>query len=379
MAAGDDDTTHVYCPSFQTPKGRVDDDDGGAFRSKGVALREPFAKYSGPKRLVHEIEYGFRLSLEVKRLEPDVVISANTPLVAAVVFHLFLAMARIPVALWQQDIYSVAMAKHLERGAGLLGRAVGAFLKECEKRLLRSSDHVVVISDDFLDTLRRWKVDLENVSVVENWAPLDELPRGDRPNQWSERQGIERHETVFLYAGTLGLKHEPSLLLDLARAFKGRKDVRVVVASEGIGATWLDEARDDDDPIELLPFQPYEELPHMLASADVLLVLLEEDAGAFSVPSKVLTYHCAGRPILGAMPQENLASRIIRENGSGVTVPPGDGQMFVAEAKRLADDPSLRAAMGESGRQYAEATFDIERIVDRFEKMVTTATSTTER
>ena len=40
----------------------------------------------------------------------------------------------------------------------------------------------------------------------------------------------------------------------------------------------------------------------MLASADVLVALLETDAGAFSVPSKVLTSLSAGRPILAAIP-----------------------------------------------------------------------------
>ena len=45
----------------------------------------------------------------------------------------------------------------------------------------------------------------------------------------------------------------------------------------------------------------------MLAAADVLLVLLDASARTFSVPSKVLMYLCAGRPILGgAMPLDNL-------------------------------------------------------------------------
>jgi glycosyltransferase involved in cell wall biosynthesis len=116
----------------------------------------------------------------------------------------------------------------------------------------------------------------------------------------------------------------------------------------------------------LFGFQPYEDLPDMLATADIVLVLLEPEAGAFSVPSKVLTYHCAGRPILGAMPAENLASRIIESNRSGIVVEPDDAAAFVAAAHLLVDDPDLRATMGRSGRRYAETTFDIERIGDRF-------------
>ena len=54
----------------------------------------------------------------------------------------------------------------------------------------------------------------------------------------------------------------------------------------------------------LLPYQPFGRLSEVLASADVLVALLESDAGAYSVPSKVLTYLAAGRPILGAIPAE---------------------------------------------------------------------------
>ena len=55
----------------------------------------------------------------------------------------------------------------------------------------------------------------------------------------------------------------------------------------------------------------------MLASATVLIGILEEDAGVFSVPSKVLSYLCAGRPIVLCAPAENLASRTLLEAEAG--------------------------------------------------------------
>jgi len=181
---------------------------------------------------------------------------------------------------------------------------------------------------------------------------------------------------VFLYAGTLGLKHQPSLLLDVAREFAGRDDVRVLVASEGLGATWLGEQRQGDE-VELLPFQPFESLPEMFATADVLLVLLEPAAGVYSVPSKVLSYTCAGRPILGSMPPENLASRNITSMGIGLVAGAGDSDAFVAHARVLADDPLLRKSMGDKARCYAERDFDIDSITDRFESLLRQSTRRT--
>jgi len=368
LAATGHRVTHVYCGSFQTPHGAVGDGDGSTgFDSISIDLGHDFAKYSFLQRSRDEIRYGVRFCRLVTRLRPDVVVSANTPLLAALVIQLYLLARRIPVVFWQQDIYSMAMRQHLAARAGTVGSLVGAGFQLVEKFLARTSAWVVVISDDFLGTLRQWRVDESRVSVIENWAPLDEVPVMQRPNDWSERHGFADGETVLLYAGTLGLKHQPAMLLELGRAFVDRSDVRVVVASEGIGADWLRQRITDRREVEIFPFQPYAELPSMLGTGDVLLVLLAPDAGMFSVPSKVLTYHCAGRPLLGAIPDENLASRIVEDNGSGIIVTPGDTAAFVDAARRLVDDPSLRSAMSSAARSYAERAFDIASITASFD------------
>lgn len=111
-----------------------------------------------------------------------------------------------------------------------------------------------------------------------------------------------------------------------------------------------------------LPYQPYEKLPDLLASADVLVAILERHAGVFSVPSKVLSYHCAGRPFLAALPADNLAARIITRERSGICVEPGANDDLIAAAERLEANPEMRTTMGADARDYAEQAFDIDRI-----------------
>ena len=84
----------------------------------------------------------------------------------------------------------------------------------------------------------------------------------------------------------------------------------------------------------------------------------------------MLTYHCAGRPILGALPAANLAARIIEREGSGIWVRPGDADGMAAAADKLVFDDALRQACGEAARRYAEATFDIEAIGERFDDVL---------
>ena len=56
--------------------------------------------------------------------------------------------------------------------------------------------------------------------------------------------------------------------------------------------------------------------------------------------------------------------------GSGLVVDPDDEAGFIAAAQRLRDDAALRATLGSNGRNYAERTFDIQRIADQFEAIL---------
>jgi glycosyltransferase involved in cell wall biosynthesis len=296
------------------------------------------------------------------------VLSSNAPLIVQRVLLQTAHAHGARFVFWQQDVISAAARRVLGRRSRLVGAAAERAVGLLERRLLRASDAVVVISEDFLPLLRRWGVGEERTGVIENWAPLDELPSLPRDNRWAREHGLV-DRFVFLYAGTLGFKHDPSLLLELARWASGNESV-VAVVSEGPGSDWLAREGAGERGLLLLPYQPYERLPEVLASADVLVALLEPDAGSFSVPSKVLTYLCAERPLLLSVSGGNLAARVVERSGGGIVVPPKDPAALVAAAGSLHADASLRAELGSRARSYAEATFELETIADRFEQVL---------
>lgn len=358
---------HVFFAGFQAPRGALvrQPDDPPGFDTRAITLGRPFEKYNFFRRVFQEIEYGRRLNAVIGEFSPDVALAGNGPLDIQAMTTRYCRRHGIGLVYWHQDIYSIAIDRILRRKMPGLGALIGARYIALEKRLLRESDHIVTITDDFLPTLTAWGADPKRVTVIENWAPREELPLRPRRNPWAEAHGLA-DKTVFLYSGTLGLKHNPDLLLQLARRYRARPDVRVAVVSEGLGADWLRERGGDLPNLKLLPFQPFERMPEVIASGDVLVAVLEPDAGVFSVPSKVLTYLCASRPLLAAVPLENLAARLIVRNDAGLAVAPGDVAGFLAAAERLAGDPELRARMGKNGLDYAARTFDIDAIGARF-------------
>jgi glycosyltransferase involved in cell wall biosynthesis len=274
--------------------------------------------------------------------------------------------------MWHQDFYSIAVDKLVRRKIPLLGAVIGKYYRWLERRQLQASDHIVAITEDFVPIMQReFGVPAGRISVIPNWAPLETLPALAKDNDWSRAQGVH-DRFVYLYTGTLGMKHNPDLLLQLALRCREHPRACVVVISEGIGADWLRArvAEHGLTNLTLLPYQPFKVLPQVLASGDVLVAVLEEDAGVFSVPSKVLTYLCAARPLLLAVPEVNLAARMIRGESAGLTVPPSGTAAFLDAAARLMNEPETAAAMAARARAYAEANFNIATIGDRFEAIL---------
>jgi colanic acid biosynthesis glycosyl transferase WcaI len=361
---------HVYFAGDKGPKGRMERQPGDpdAFEIIGVDIGRDYSKADFISRRANDIRYARALTSRIAFLRPEIVLSGNTPLDAQ--GAIIAATHRVDGIFvnWVQDFYSLAIQRLLARRWLGLGDLVGAYYRRMGERQLASSDAVVLIAEEFRPALTGFADRADRVAVIANWGALADLPMRPKGNPWSVVHGLARR-FVFLYSGTLGLKHNPQALVDLADAFADRPDVAVVVAAGGLGRDRLDAILAERPRANLmtLPVQPFADFADVLGAADVFVALLEEDAGSFSAPSKVLSYLCAGRPILLAAPLDNVASRTVNDAGAGLAVPPGEVAELIRAAERLYESQAERQAMAAAGRAHAEANFDIQGIADRFE------------
>ena len=362
--------THVYAAGLSGPKGRLssDDSDPRGLSIRGIQLPAQFQKYSAHRRFCDQRNYAKQVKSLIRQVQPDAVLSGNTPtdVQAELLWHC--RKLQIAFVHWIQDVYCQALKFFLNRKLRLLAEPFAPVFEFLDRWVASRSDHVVVIAPDFREVLCRWNVPEPSLTVIENWAVLEEMPQLPRENNWSRNQEFERRP-ILLYSGTLGMKHRPDLLYLLAEQLKD--ECTVVIITDGIGQECPEKMSLKN--LRILPFQPYEILPEVLASADVLLATLDIDAGKFAVPSKILTYMCAGRPILFAGPRENLSAAIIQRSGGGLVVDPNDCGAWVSAARRLVSEPLLRAQLGSKARSYAERTFDIAKISEAFEAVLLSA------
>jgi colanic acid biosynthesis glycosyl transferase WcaI len=364
---------HQHCPSYVTGKGAVDrlPGDPETLSFEPCPMGGTFNRYSFLRRAVQELRYGIDAGRRIEQAEPDAVIVSNVPLLAHALLTLRFRRRRLPMVFWQQDIYSAAIGATARQKVPMLGGVIAGVAQVVERAIARSSVAVVAISTTFLDELTVWGV-AEKTTVIPNWAPIEELPVYARHNSWSDRMGLSDRRTV-LYSGTLGLKHDPSILASIATRMKlTLPEARLVVVSEGRGRQWLEDWKRDvgADNLLLLDFQSYQDLPVMLASADVLLAVLEPDASRYSVPSKVLTYLCSQRPIVAVIPADNAVAEILTTSHAGLVVDPVDRDRVADVVLDLLADEDGRTAMGRAGRHYAERAFDADRAAQKFEEIL---------
>ena len=382
---------HAYSPQYTSGKGvlerRPSDPETLSFRA--IETPHPLEKYSPVRRLAFERGFASAWIDQLTRQRPDLVIACNVPLFALHRFSRFARRTGLPYVLWHQDVFSLALTEELERRlphVPVLSKPIrwggSRYVTRLERDIVGSARRVVAIDDAFVRQYEAWHLDTGHVEIIPNWAPVDEIVPVGRDNAWAGANLGRRDTLRLLYAGTLGRKHNPLLLLDLLERLRARGvDAELTVISEGEGADLLGEAAAARpaiaDFVRLLRFQPAELFSEVLGSGDVLVALLEPGASKFSIPSKVLSYVAAGRPVLGIMPADNPAAVDIEGVGGYVVEPDHDGvATAVTWLEGLSSDPERMTELGGRSRELAVQRFGIEAIAKRFMAVIDDATAT---
>jgi colanic acid biosynthesis glycosyl transferase WcaI len=242
-----------------------------------------------------------------------------------------------------------------------------------ERWIYRHHKTIVVISEGFKKNLITKGVPAAKIMVLPNWVDTDFLLPLPKANPVSEKLGLAR-KFVMMYSGTISISSYATLvrILDAAALIKDDPDIRIAIVGEGFKAADLkaEAARRDLPNVVFLPFQPYADLPRLLAAADALLVPLDKEKSLLSVPSKLYNFMAAGRPVFGLAHRDSEVFQIIEGAGCGRCAPPDEPAEIAAEIRRMKGDAAGLEAMGARGRAYALEHVSRGAVVAAFEKLM---------
>jgi glycosyltransferase involved in cell wall biosynthesis len=115
-----------------------------------------------------------------------------------------------------------------------------------------------------------------------------------------------------------------------------------------------------EDVVMVLDKQPHDEVPKILAAADILTVIRPIDIiTTFSFPSKLPEYAALEKALV--VSDVSDIGRYISNGENGMIVPPGDVEA-TQKAFEFLSDPLVRSKMASRVRVLAEQEFDLHKL-----------------
>lgn len=298
----------------------------------------------------------------------DAVLCLSTPIFGSWSAWL---LARLKGARFVYDVFDL----HPEgaRSAGLLGEgSVYRLWRAVDAALMRRSDAIATLGPGMKRQIEARGIDPAKVTLVPFWIDADRIRPGPRDNPWRRAQGIPPETFVALYAGTIGYISGAGVLAETAERLRDRAEILILCVGEGVAkdALEIEARRRALTNIRFLPFQPEEVLNDVQATADVGLVTLLPEAGKSSVPSKVLGYLAAGRPVIASVADDSDTAEMIREADCGWVVPPQDAAALADPIRRAAEHREAVRRKGSNARRYLVARYDRQLCVHLYERLL---------
>jgi hypothetical protein len=264
------------------------------------------------KRLRYEIIYGVKLLKTLISTKSEVVILANTPLIATSL-NVFLLRKRCFI-FWHQDFLSFLMVDQLPY---VFRKILRMPLLKMEEYCLKKSKSIICISESFNPLYLAMGLDMKKVIPVPNWPPkVGELKYESESNDWLAIHGVPREGIRIIYSGRIGKKHDSSIFLDLHRKLldAGLAHVLVILSNDAM-QLGLNDCGCTTHHFHHFPFQEDAIYQNIMGNVDVGLIGLTGSASKYSVPSKALTYLGSGLRVLAFLDTENPITKVIRDYG----------------------------------------------------------------
>ncbi|MEH1782724.1 MAG: glycosyltransferase family 4 protein [Nostoc sp.] len=320
-------------------------------------------------RLLLELSFVFTsLPQAFKGGRPDVILLTIPPLLGTLPATIFGWLYNCPVVLNVQDILPEAAIR-----IGLLkNKWMIRTLTALEKFAYQTAHTISVIADGFGDNLVNKGVPINKIVCIPNWVNLNFIrPLPKVNNSWISNHQLD-DKFVVLYSGNIALTQGLETVIEAAVCLRHIKDIVFVIVGESRALQRLQEycLLNGADNVLLLPLQPREKLPEMLAASDVGLIVQKCNVISFNMPSKIPLLLASGRPIVGSVPATGTAARALELSGGGIIVEPESPHAMAAAVHDLYTNPALGARLGNEGRQFAEENYSLEQALDRYELLL---------
>lgn len=364
-------TTFPYYPQW-----RIQDTyRGSLYRRetiKGVDVRRvihfiPSSPRNLFQRLLHDITFSLNAMFTIPMVRSfDGILCCSPPPFVPLVVWLASRLFDVPFVINLTDLaVDAATSLGIMKDHGML--VLWAHM--LEKFNYKRAAGISVLCRGFKENLVRHGVQSEKVSVVPTWADIKNIRPLSRKNHFRQQYDLAENDFVALYTGNLGLKQGLHTVVEAARLGEEKEsDTKWILVGDGEERQSLQNTANlyRLSSLHFLPLQSSEIFPNVLASSDVLLLTQRDTVINTVIPSKLLTYMAAGRPIVASVHHESESARRIREAKCGVIVPSEDPASLLNAVQDLRNSPKEAKRLGANGRNYVENNFSKKAVLKQY-------------
>jgi colanic acid biosynthesis glycosyl transferase WcaI len=287
--------------------------------------------------------------------EPDVIYSNTWPIIATAMVAVVARLRRIPLVISVQDVYPECLSIH----GRISGTSVAArVLRQIDRWNAHSAKELIVLSDRFRELYQHSReVPASHLHVIQNWGERSSIVIDEPACQAYRRgQGIPQNAFVLTYAGNIGPAAGVEGLLEAFAQVQDRENLYLLIAGSGARLERVQAMAHRLKCARVIFHTPWreEETSTVLGTSDALLLPTIGTQSLVSVPSKIISYFLAGRPVIACVLPQSETAWIVREAAAGWVVDPENPaaltNAFLEAAN--ADRDQLRK-MGKQAQEYA--------------------------
>jgi colanic acid biosynthesis glycosyl transferase WcaI len=298
------------------------------------------------------------------RSRPDVIIYMGAQPSIAMLARLIAKWKRLPYLVSINDLAAQAAGEVGIVKSGMLLEMLSAF----EFASYRKASGAMVLCSSFRDSLLAHRYRKDRIRIIPSPVDVERIRPVPDGAGFRDAHGLSARDFVVLYSGSMGLKQGMTNVVEAARMLQmwnGNPGIKWVLVGDGQVRPVIENLIADcglKEFVRLIPLQPESEMSSMFSAADVLLLNQLSKVKDTVIPSKLLTYMAAGRPVLAAVNPASQGALLLAESQGGVIVDPENPAALAAAVKQLQANPTALQEMGRRNRQYAEKNLDRRRI-----------------
>ena len=292
----------------------------------------------------------------------DVVVSTSPQFFNGLAGYFVHILKRVPWVLeirdlWPESILAVGAIKN---------RLLIRTLEWMERFAYRNADHIVSVTDSFVDHIVARGGDPRKIAVIKNGVDFSVFHEVPQDSALVSQYSLEG-KFVAAYVGTHGMAHGLDVILEAAKLLRDRPDIVFLMVGDGAEKSRLAEHCRvmGLGNVIMLGQQSKGTMPAIWSIADVGLVLLRRRPVFKTViPSKMFEIMAMKKPIILGV--EGEAQRIVEAAACGVCIEPESAQQLADNLVSLAANDEEVARLGENGSRYVREHFDREVLARRF-------------